>query len=95
VLLPDEHAWTGTDGERGEAARAATGRDDVRAEMAQGPQAVAVAQCGEASEPARRHVREKHPLDRILVAEGEDLLEVGALDQPQRLAPATPAWRLI
>ena len=43
--------------------------------MAERDQSVVLLQAGEAAEPAPRDVLEEHPLDRILGAEAEDLVE--------------------
>jgi hypothetical protein len=57
-------------------AAALAGRYEIRTDVTESGQAVAVANGGESSESATRDVLEQHPLDGILGAEREDLVHV-------------------
>ena len=65
-----------------EAAALPSRRHDVRADVAQRRERAVLLERAEAPEPAPRDVLEEHALDRILRAEGEDLLE----DRLERIA---------
>ena len=63
-------------------ARAAlAGRDDVRADVAERDERAVALERGEAAEPAPRDVLEEDALDRLLRAEGENLIE-RRVDEP-------------
>src|SRR5207245_446272 len=61
----------------GECPAALARRDDVRADVAEGPQPPVLGDGAEPAQPAPRHVLEEDALDRVPRAEVEDLLEVG------------------
>jgi hypothetical protein len=68
-------------GRGGEGAAALAGRDDVRADVAERDEPAVARKAREAAEPAPGDVFEEDALDRLLRAEGEDLLERRA-DEP-------------
>jgi hypothetical protein len=75
VLLADDHASLTACGRVGERRAALTGRDDVRTDMAERDERAVALEREEAAEPAPRDVLEEDTLDRLLRAEGENLLE--------------------
>jgi hypothetical protein len=82
-FVADKHAWARARRELRKEASPRPGRNDVRAEMAERHQPIPVANGGEATQAAPGDIREKHALDRVFVAECEDLVAIRALDQPR------------
>jgi hypothetical protein len=75
VLLPDDHARLAAGCRVGERGAALAGRDDVRADVTERDDGAVSLERGEAAEPAPRDVLEEDALDRLLCAEGENLIE--------------------
>jgi hypothetical protein len=55
--------------------------------MTDGGEPVSVPHRGEAAQAAPGDVGEEDPLDRVLVAEGQDLVAIRPLDQPHGWRP--------
>jgi hypothetical protein len=75
ALLADDHPRLPAHDCGRERSTAGAGRNDVRTDMAERRQPSTCFERGEASEPASRDVLQEHPLDRLLRAEGKDLVE--------------------
>ena len=82
-FVADQHAWARTCRELRKETGPGPGRNDVRAEMAERHQPIPLANGGEAAQSAPGDISEKHALDRVFVAECEDLVTLRALDQPR------------
>jgi hypothetical protein len=78
VLLADDHPSLTARRRLGERRAALARRNDVRADVAERDEPAFAGERGEAPEPPAGDVLEEDALDRLLRAEGEDLLERGA-----------------
>jgi hypothetical protein len=81
VLLADDHAGLAARARVRKRGAAAAGRDDVRANVAEGDEDPGPLERREPAEAAARDVLEEDALDRSRGAEAEDLLERRA-DEP-------------
>ena len=75
VLLADHEPRSPRPVEPGERAAAAPRRNEVRADVAERVQPAVLGEPGEAAEPAPGDVLEEDALDRVLGAEGQDLVQ--------------------
>ena len=87
-LLADDHPRLPARRRVGERRAALAGRDDVRADVAERDEPAVALERGEAAEPAPRDVLEEDALDRVLRAEGEDLVE--RRERPRARPPSEP-----
>jgi hypothetical protein len=75
MLLADDHPRLAAGGCVRERRAALARRNDVRADVTERDEDVVVCEPREAPQPAACDVLEEDTLDRLLLAEGEDLLE--------------------
>ena len=84
TLLPDHHPCVPGDGHVRERVATGSGRDDVRAGVAERLEPPVLLDRREPAQAAPRHVLEEDALDRVLRAECEDLLEPRLLQPGHR-----------